>query len=101
MTSTLLYVQIYSNLISQFDKACPPKENPIMTNVDEILDEFKKWCDFWMTKMPPISTDPYRHLSNELLDIKQFICEDKIVAILNELKELGLHQQFHDKFNLR
>jgi hypothetical protein len=101
MISKSLYEQINSNLISQFDKACPPKENPIMTNVDEILDEFKKWCDFWMTKMPPISTDPYRHLSNELLDIKQFICEYKIVAILNELKRLGLHQQFHDKFNLR
>ena len=38
MISKSLYEQINSNLISQFDKACPPKENPIMTNVDEILD---------------------------------------------------------------
>ena len=50
--------------------------------------------------MLPLRTDPYRYLSNELLDIKQFICEDKIVAILKEVDDLGLHQQFRDKFNL-
>ena len=46
----ILIKQIEDELDLLFEIECPEPKNPIMTNKDEILNEFKKYLDFWPSK---------------------------------------------------
>lgn len=99
MEEFMIYNQIENNLISLFDTECPECKS-IMTNKDDILKEFKKWMDFWVSKDPHI-TDPNidtNNNKNKLLFIKKQICGTKIVGIFKELEEIGLCKEFKEKY---
>ena len=99
MEEFIIYKQIEKNLISLFDIECP-ENNSIMTKKDDVLKEFKKWMDFWVSKNPHI-TDPnidVNNNKNKLLFIKKHICEMKIVGIFKELEEIGLCKEFKEKY---
>lgn len=100
MEEFIIYKQIEKNLISLFDIECPEENNSIMTKKDDVLKEFKKWMDFWVSKNPHI-TDPNIDMNNnknKLLFIKKQICEMKIVGIFKELEEIGLCKEFKEKY---
>jgi uncharacterized protein (DUF2344 family) len=98
MEEFIIYKQIEKNLISLFHIECPEKNNSIMTKKDDVLKEFKKWMDFWVSKNPHI-TDPNIDMNkNKLLFIKKQICEMKIVGIFKELEEIGLCKEFKEKY---
>ena len=91
--------QIENNLNSLFDKECPLKEKSIMTNKDDVLVEFKKWYDFWYSKRPEMK-NPNINNNTKLLLIKMQICDNRILGIIKELKNIGLYEDFMKKFNL-
>ena len=102
MEEFIIYKQIENNLNSLFDIECPecPECNSIMTEKDDILKEFKKWMDFWVSKNPPI-TDPNIDMNNnknKLLFIKKNICDMKIDCIFKQLEEIGLCNEFKEKY---
>ncbi len=98
MEEFIIYKQIEKNLISLFHIECPEENNSIMTKKDDVLKEFKKWMDFWVSKNPHI-TDPNIDMNkNKLLFIKKQICEMKIVGIFKELEEIGLCKEFKEKY---
>ena len=82
-----------------FELECPPNEQSIMTNKMDILNEFKKWYDFWNSKQPHITdlslvtNDKYAPLF-----IKLHICENRIVGICKELKRTGLLKEFEELY---
>jgi hypothetical protein len=94
-------IQIENNLNSLFDKECPPKQQAIMTNKDDVLDEFKKWYNFWYSKRPEMK-NPNIIINNntKLLLIKMRICDNRILGIIKELEKIGLYEDFMKKFNL-
>ena len=95
----LLYKHIESNLEKQFDEKCPvlPPEKAILTNKDDIVDEFKKWYDFWESKCPRQTV-----LSNNVLvNMKQYICELKLVGIFKELERIDLLEYYKEKFKIK
>ena len=97
MEEFIIYKHIENNLNSLFDIECP-ECNSIMTEKDDILIEFKKWMDFWVSKNPPI-TDPnidMNNSKNKLLFIKKPICEMKIHGIFKQLEEIGLCKEFKE-----
>jgi hypothetical protein len=100
MEEFIIYKQLEKNLISLFDIECPEENNSIMTKKDDVLKEFKKWMDFWVSKTPHI-TDlniDMNNNKNKLLFIKKQICEMKIVGIFKELEEIGLCKEFKEKY---
>jgi len=101
MEEFLLYKQIENNLNSLFDIECPElsKEKSITTNKDDILNEFKKWYDFWSSKRPHI-TNPniVMNETNKLLFIKIDICDNRILGIIKELESIGLYKEFKEKY---
>lgn len=98
----ILYHQIENNLNSLFELECPPNKqsSSIMTNKMDILNEFKKWYDFWNSKRPHITdlslvtNDKYA----PLFIIKIHICDNRIVGICKELKRIGLLKEFEELY---
>ena len=100
MESSILYNQIENNLIALFDKECP-QDTVIMINKEEILNEFNKWMNFWVTKNPSITNtniSTNNETKNQLLYMKKHICETKIVNIFKELEKIGLCKEFKEKY---
>lgn len=97
-----LYARIESNLNTLFDKECPPSISNIMTSKDDVLDEFKKWYDFWNAKRPPNLSNPNISMNNctKLLLMKIQICDNRILNICNELKRIHLYDDFVTRFKL-
>jgi len=101
MEQVLLYYQIEKNLNSLFNIECPPspEEKSIMTNKDDILNEFKRWYDFWNSKRPNINNPNFvMNDNNKLLFIKLDICDKRILGIIKELKNIGLYNDFKEKY---
>ena len=93
-----IFNQIKESLDRQFDKQCPPypADKAIMTDKKLILEEFKKWYDFWDSKDPKI-TDinfDFQNKNNKLLLMKKQICGDRKIGILKELESIGLVKEF-------
>ena len=93
-----LYSQIKESLYKQFKKQFPlvPADKAIMTDKNQILDEFHKWYDFWDSKDPQI-TDmnfDFQNRNNQLLLLKKQICGERKIAILKKLESLGLSKEF-------
>lgn len=96
-----LYKQIENNLNSLFDIEFPEQQLQFVDQNDKfaILNEFKKWFDFWHSKRP-VLRDPDININkiNKLFLMKIDICDKKIIAILNELQNIGLHEEFKKKY---
>ena len=93
----ILYKQLEESLRKQFIKQCPPYPSNTIISDDKVkLKEFQKWYDFWDSKDPHI-TDinfDFQNRNNKLLLMKKQICGNKKIAILNELKSIGLMKEF-------
>lgn len=92
-----LLKQVEDELNMQFDKSCPlvPGEKTILTDIDEAVDELKKYYDFWESQCPDnkvLSLDP-------LTNMKLYICEMKMLGIYKELERNEILEYYKEKFN--
>ena len=89
----ILIKQIENELDLLFKIECPEPDQPIMTDKDEILNEFKKYIDFWNSKRPVITMEMHPARNKELF-YRNTYCDLKIVAVLKTLDKIKLHQEF-------
>ena len=96
----LLIKQIEDDLLLAFDVECPEPKQPIMTNKDEILNEYKKYVDFWHKSRPVITMEmnPGKNKTHRELYYKGYICDVKIVGVMKQLRKIGLEQKFIKRY---
>ena len=100
MEDKILYDKISKNLERLFDIECPESKVRMMSDVDEILCEFKRWMDWWNSKDPQITNpniNPHSKI-NKLLFMKKHVCQMRILNFLKELERIGLHEEFKAKY---
>lgn len=89
----MLYAQINKNLNGLFDIECPETDDNILTDKNEIIIQFKKWYDFWNSKRVNLDLHNIKPLNN-LIMIKNQICEERIINIFKELDKMNLKDEF-------
>lgn len=90
-----IYVRLNENLNNLFNIECPETSIHISTDKNEIIAEFKKWYDFWNSKIVDLDlNDMINHKKNKLVLMKNQICEEKLVYILKELDKIQLRDEF-------
>ena len=96
----LLIKQIEDDLILAFETEMSDPKQLIVTNKDEILNEFKKYVDFWQKKRPVITMEmhPGKNKTHRELYYKSHICDVKIVGVMKQLRKIGLEQEFIKKY---
>ena len=93
----ILINQVENELDLLFDLECPEPKEPIMTNKDQILNEFKKYMDFWHSKRS-VTTMLMHPARNKEIFYRNNYCDFKIVAIMKELRRIGLEKEFAEKY---
>ncbi len=83
----ILMNQLENELDLLFEIECPEPKEPIMTNKDEILNEFKKYIDFWNSKRPVITMEMHPARNKELF-YRNTYCDLRIVAVLKTLDKI-------------
>ena len=68
-----------------------------MTNKDEILNEFKKYADFRHSKRLVITGLIHPAKNKEIFYINNY-CDFKMVAVMKELRKIGLEQEFIKRY---
>ena len=95
----MLYIQVNENLNNLFNIECPEINNHILTDKNEIIMEFKKWYDFWNSKIVHLDLNNInKYKNNKLVIMKNQICEERIVNILKELDKIKLRDEFIKKY---
>lgn len=89
----MLYLQINKNLNDLFDIECPETDDNILTDKNEIFIQFKKWYDFWNSKRVNLDLHNIKQMNN-LIMIKNQICEERIINIFKELDKINLKDEF-------
>lgn len=81
-----------------FDIECPPeKDNKILTTGDEILKVYKKWYDFWNKRRPNLSNPDISVYNNNTITTAM-ICDAKIAALMEQLRDIGLDKEFIKRY---
>ena len=93
----ILMNQLENELDLLFEIECPEPKNPIMTNKDKILNEFKKYLDFWHSKKS-VTNMLMNPAKNKEIFYKNNYCDFKIVVVMKEIRRIGLEKEFRDKF---
>ena len=96
----LLIKQIEDDLILAFEAEMSDPKQLIVTNKDEILNEFKKCVDFWQKKRPVITMEmnPGKNITHREIYYKSHICDVKIVGVMKQLRKIGLGQEFIKRY---
>ena len=93
----ILIKQIENELDLLFEIECPEPKDPIMTNKDEILNEFKKYWDFWHSKKS-VTNMLMNPTKNKEIFYKNNYCDFKIVVVMKEIRRIDLEKEFKNKF---
>lgn len=87
------YNEINKNLCDLFNVEHLETFDSVLNDENELLCQFKKWFDFWNSKRVNLNLQNINQTNNLIL-IKNQICEEKIIKILKELDNLKLKEKF-------
>ena len=93
----ILIKQIEDELDLLFEIECPELKQPILTNKDEILSEFKKYADFWHSKRL-VTTMLMHPAKNKEIFYRNNYCDFKFVVVMKEPRRIGLEKEFAEKY---
>ena len=95
----ILYNKIEKILNTLFDVKCPRLAYHYMISKEATIIEYKKYYDFWVYQRPQFTRTIDIYMQNKLIFTRE-ICENKIIEIFEHLENIGLCDQFKEKYQL-